>query len=174
MKRLGNRKTTWFVFLLVMTLICCNMNAYADELDDDEVDTGERVEYVEGDTVEQIDQYVDGLYNSNENARAMLSGMIRLAQSGTKLYGSYSSSYTYVAERIGVKNVKLQYKGSLGLWHTIITIDNRYFSNSATYTGSFTTTGVIGRVYRLKGTHYATYNGSTETRNNVTENLTFN
>lgn len=173
MKHMNSKKNKYLALILILILICCNMSVYAEELDDDEIDNGERVEYTEGESVDQIDQYVEGIYNSSENARATLTGMIRLAQSGTKLYGSYSSSYTYIASRIGVKNVKLQYKGSLGLWHTIITIDNRYFSNSATYTGSFTTTGVMGRVYRLKGTHYATYNGSTETRNNVTENLTF-
>ena len=173
MKNVKRNHISWIVVVMILTLFCCNTTVYAEYGDETEIDDGERAEYVEGETIENVDQYVDGIYNSNEHSRATLSGMIRLAQSGTKLAGNYSTSYTYTVDIIGVKNVKLQYKGALGLWHNIITLDNRYFTNKSSYSGSFTTTGVVGRTYRLKCTHYITNNGSTETRDNVTGNLTF-
>lgn len=119
------------------------------------------------------DQYVDGIYNVSGNARASMTGVIRLCQSDGKLVANYSTSYTYSVDKIGVKNIKLQYKGSLGIWHDIITLDNRYRTNAAAYQGAFSCSGVIGRVYRLKGTHYIVDGSYTETRNNVTDTLTF-
>lgn len=138
-----------------------------------ELDSDEQVEYVEGGDIGEIDEYVDGIYNTSEYARADISGVIRLAKSGTTLYGSYTTSYTYAVDRIGVKNVKLQYKSSLGVWYTLVTLDNRYVTNDSFYAGSFTTTGTFGRTYRLKCTHYITNDSTTQTRSNETEELTF-
>lgn len=138
-----------------------------------ELDSDEQIEYVEGEEIEEIDEYVDGIYNISEYARADISGVIRLAKSGTKLGGSYSTSYTYAVDKIGIKNLKLQYKSSLGIWYTLITLDDRYVTNDSLYAGSFTTTGTFGRTYRLKCTHYITNDGTTQTRDNVTGELTF-
>lgn len=149
-----------------------SINAYAAD-DELELDSDEYVEYVEGGVVETFDKYVDGIYNTNENARVSMTGVIRLAKSGTTLYGSYTTSYTYAVDRIGVKNVKLQYKSSLGVWYTLVTLDNRYVTNDSFYAGSFTTTGTFGRTYRLKCTHYITNDSTTQTRSNETEELTF-
>lgn len=148
------------------------MNVYAAE-EEIELDSNEEVEYVEGDTVDEVDEYVDGIYNTNEYMRVNLTGLLRLIKSGTKLCGSYTTTYSYAVDRIGVKNVKLQYKGSLGVWYTLITLDDRYFTDKSTYTGSFTTTGAIGRTYRLKATHYIKDGSRTETKENQTGNLTF-
>lgn len=163
-------KISLFLFGLLFFM---SINAYAAEGDEIEIDSNEQVDYVEGDTIDKVDKYVDGIYNTNEYMRTGISGVVRLAQSGTKLHGSYSTSYTHVVDKIGVKDVKLQYKGSLKIWYTIITLDDRHFTNNSTYMGSFTTTGTIGRTYRLKATHYVTENGSTQTKANMTGELTF-
>ena len=63
--------------------------------------------------------------------------------------------------------------GKRGIWYNLVTLDDRYFSNMSTYTGSFSTTGTFGRTYRLKCTHYITDDGTTKTRDNVTGELTF-
>lgn len=143
------------------------------EAKDIELDSNEQIEYVENEEIGEIDEYVDGIYNTSEYARADISGVIRLAKSGTKLHGSYTTSYTYAVDKIGVKNVKLQYKSSLGIWYNLVTLDDRYVTNDSLYGGSFTTTGTFGRTYRLKCTHYITNGSTTQTRNNVTEELTF-
>lgn len=165
------RWNKWIVFVIILTF-GMNMSVYAAE-EEIELDSNESVVYTEGDTIDEVDQYVDGIYNVSEYMRASMTGLIRLAKSGTKLHGSYSTSYTHDVDRIGVKDVKLQYKGSLGIWYTIITLDDRYFTNESTYMGSFTTTGTIGRTYRLKATHYVKDGSYKETRNNVTGELTF-
>lgn len=166
------RKIKWIFWVLSVLFFCINVNIYV-EAEEIELDSAEQVEYVEGEEIGEIDEYVDGIYNTSEYARADISGVIRLAKSDTKLYGSYTTSYTYAVDKIGVKNVKLQYKSSLGIWYNLVTLDDRYFSNMSTYTGSFSTTGTFGRTYRLKCTHYITDDGTTKTRDNVTGELTF-
>ena len=162
-----------FLFVLVISM---NTTVYAQGDDSEETDTEEStfISYTDQwcDTTE-VDQYVDGIYNIGENARANMTGVIRLYQSGTKLCCNYSTVYTYSVNRIGVKNIKLQYKGSLGIWHNIITLDDRYRTNAANFMGSFTCDGVVGRTYRVKGTHYISDDSYSETRNNETEGLTF-
>lgn len=160
----------WIVFLFILTF-CISINVCAEE-GEIEVD-GEKVQYIEGDYIDEADKYVDGIYNVSVQARTGMTGVIRLSQVGAKLCGSYSTSYTHVVDKIGVKNVKLQCKNSLKVWCTIITLDDRYLNNNSLYAGSFTTTGTIGRTYRLKATHYVTENGSTQTKANVTGELTF-
>ena len=166
------KKSKLLIVLLSICIFCMNINVYATETEI-ELDSDETVEFVEGEVLENFDQYVDGLYNTSENVRVSITGVIRLAQSGTKLHGSYTTSYTYAVDKIGVKNVKLQYKSSLGIWYNLITLDNRYLTDASFYAGSFTTTGTFGRTYRLKCTHYITNNGTTQTRDNVTGELTF-
>lgn len=165
-------KNKYLILLVSICVLCMNVNAYAAE-NEIELDSNEEIEYIEGDPLEHFDAYVDGIYNTNENARVSITGVIRLGKSGTTLGANYSTSYTNVVDRIGVKNLKLQYKSSLGIWYTLITLDDRYVSNKSTYTGSFTTTGTFGRTYRLKCTHYITNNGVTQTQSNETEELTF-
>lgn len=165
-------KNKWIFLVLSIFVFCLNVNLYA-KAEELELDSDEQVEYVENETIDEIDEYVDGIYNTSEYARADISGVIRLAKSGTNLHGSYSTSYTYAVDKIGVKNVKLQYKSSLGIWYNLITLDNRYVTNDSLYGGSFTTTGTFGRTYRLKCTHYITDDGTTKTRDNVTGELTF-
>lgn len=162
----------WIVFLFIM-VFCFSVNANASE-GEKELDSDEKVDYEEnGLLIEDIDQYVDGIYNTSDLARTGLTGIVRLAQGKSKLQASYSTSYTYDVDKIGVKNVKLEYKGSLKVWHTIVTLDNRYVTNDSTYAGYFTCDGTFARTYRLKATHYVTINGSTQTKNNVTGELTF-
>lgn len=173
------RKASRIIAIILVMALCMGMSVSADdetEEDMEAVDT-EQMSFSEDEgqltDIDEFDQYVDGIYNVGKNARAAMSGVIRLGRSGTKLISNYSTVYTYSVDRIGVKNIKLQYKGSLGIWHTIITLDDRYYTNKATYMGSFSCSGVIGRTYRMKGTHYIINGSYTETRNNVTLELDF-
>lgn len=170
-------KMSKVITLVFAIILCLNITVYAQEYDETESDSEELQSFVEADGFDEesmiIDQYVDGIYNVGKNARAAMTGVIRLYQSGSKLAAVYSTDYTYAVNRIGVKNIKLQYKGSLGIWHTIITLDDRYSTNSSAYQSSFSCSGVIGRVYRVKGTHYIVDGSYTENRNNVTGELTF-
>lgn len=167
-------KNKWnkFNILLIVLVLSMNINVYAAN-EEIELDSDEQIEYEEDISIENWDEYVDGIYNTNANARVSITGVVRLGRSGSKLGGSYSTSYDCTVDKIGVKNVKLQYKSSLGIWYNLITLDNRYVEDASFYAGSFTTTGTFGRTYRLKCTHYITNNGTTQTRNNVTEELTF-
>ena len=170
-----NKKISKIMALLLIVTMMMSITAFA-EGNDSEIEQ-EQLSFSEydgsNDNIGEIDQYVDGIYNIGENARASMSGVIRLYQSGTKLATTYSTAYTKTVDRIGVKNIKLQYKGSLGLWHDIITIDDRYRTNDAAYQGGFSCSGVIGRTYRMKGTHYIIDGSYKESRNNVTDGLTF-
>lgn len=160
--------------LCVVLVLGINVNVFAEEV---ELDADEQLEYTEDESLSEIygeaDQYVDGMYNVGSGARTDLTGLIRLSQYQTKLQADYSTAYNYEVSKIGIKNLKLQYKSSLGIWYNIITIDDRYVTNEAVYMGRFTCNGTIGRTYRLKGTHYAVVNGKTITRDNITGNLTF-
>lgn len=158
--------------LLFILMLSININVHAAS-EETELDSDEQIEYEEGIVIEDWDEYVDGIYNANPNARASITGVVRLGRSGSKLGGSYSTSYDYAVDKIGVKNVKLQYKSSLGIWYNLVTLDDRYVTNDSLYAGSFTTTGTFGRIYRLKCTHYITNDGTTQTRDNVTGELTF-
>lgn len=173
MNRKQNKLYKWIVLSMIVVL-CMSVNVSATEI---EIDSDEQLEYEEGENLEekwgQPDQYVDGIYNVGREARADLSGIIRLGQYKTKVQADYSTSYSYDVSKIGIKNLKLQYKGSLGLWYTIITFDDRHVTNDSLYMGSFTCNGTIGRTYRLQGTHYAVVNGTTKTRFNTTEGMTF-
>ena len=51
-------------------------------------------------------------------------------------------------------------------------MDDRYRTNASAYQGSFSCSGVVGRVYRVTGTHYIINGSYTESRNNVTGELT--
>lgn len=157
---------------MLIVVFCMNMTVYAAD-EEIELDSEEQIAYTEGDTLDEIDQYVDGIYNVNEYMRATMSGLIQLSQSGAKLQANYSTGYTSTVDVIGVKNVKLQYKGSLKIWYTVITIDDRHVNNDSIYAGAFTCNGVVGRTYRLKATHYIKLGSYTETRDNSTLELTF-
>ncbi|MDY2626725.1 MAG: hypothetical protein SOW08_00180 [Lachnospiraceae bacterium] len=164
----------FFVFVLVL-VFGLSITAYAED-DSENIDV-EQSSFVSNvgqwNSIEDFEQCVDGIYNVNDNARASMSGVIRLYQSGTKLCCNYSTSYTYDVNKIGVKNIKLQYKGSLGIWHTIITLNDEYRRNASDFMGSFSCNGVVGRTYRAKGTHYISDDSYSESRNNETEGLTF-
>lgn len=176
---------TWrkvLVFLVLVTL-CWNGTAYAQGAENTGEESVEQelnsfVEY-EGEAPDfgEIDQSVNGINDVMPGARENLLGMIRLYQSGTRLCCVYSTSYTTNAKRIGVKNLKLQYKGTLGLWRTIVTIDDKYRENASEFLASFSCDGVKGRVYRVTATHYIKgLTGKpnyTESKNNQTGNLTF-
>lgn len=159
------------LLLMVVLLFSFNITAFAEENDSISTETGafEEIENWDG----QKDQYVDGIYNTNPQARAALTGVIQLSQSGTKLVSQYSTSYSTNVSRIGVKNVRLMYKGSLGIWHTIVTLDDRYNTNDSLYAGAFSVTGTIGRTYMLSCTHYYKTSVSSGTKYNETEGLTF-
>ena len=173
MNRQWNKMYRWLVLCIVL-LLGMSINVSAEGFEDD---ADKQLEYTEGENLAEIwgkaDQYADGIYNVGENARVDLTGMVRLSQYKTKLQADYTTGYTYRASKLGIKNLKLQYKGSLGIWNTIITIDDRYWTDTMTYMGSFTCNGTIGRTYRLQGTHYAVVDGTTISRFNTTENLTF-
>lgn len=160
--------------LFLIMVFGMTLNVSAKEIDEN---NNEQLEFLEGENLNEEfgepDQYVDGIYNVGENARANLTGLVRLSQYKTKLQADYSTGYSYKVSKLGIKNLKLQYKGSLGIWYTIITIDDRYRTDTMTYVGSFTCNGTIGRTYRLQGTHYAVVDGTTISRFNTTENLTF-
>lgn len=161
--------------ILSILVFSINITAYAEEnVEDAEI---EQTSFIKHDgsweEIDEFDQYVDGIYNVSNNARTAMSGVIRLCQSGTKLCCNYSTSYSYNVNKIGVRNIKLQYKGSLGIWHTIITLDNEYRNNASDFMGSFSCSGVVGRTYRVKGTHYISDDNYSESRNNETEGLTF-
>lgn len=167
-------KKSGLVLLACILLLVMGITAYAED-DSENVDT-EQQSFTEEGTLadeDEFDCYVDGIYNVGANARASMAGVIRFGRSGTKLLANYTTTYTHTVDRIGIKNVKLQYKGSLGIWHTIVTLDDRYSRNDSVYMGSFSCTGVFGRTYRMKGTHYIIDGSYTETRNNVTLELTF-
>lgn len=168
-------KKSGLIVLSFLLIFVTGITASAED-DLENVDT-EQASFCEEEgepiSVDEFDYYVDGIYNVGENARASMVGVIRLGRSGSKLVSNYTTSYTHTVNRIGVKNIKLQYKGSLGIWHTIITLDDRYYTNQSAYMGSFSCSGVFGRTYRMKGTHYIIDGSYTETRNNVTLELTF-
>lgn len=169
-------KKSRFAILSLILIFSVGMTAYAEEDDSEPVDI-EQSSFTEDsnlwEEMTESDPYVNGIYNVGENARANMTGIVRLGKSGSKLIADYSTVYTYSVDRIGVKNIKLQYKGSLGIWHNVITLDDRYRTNSGAYQGAFSCSGVIGRTYRLKGTHYIINGSYTETRNNVTLELDF-
>lgn len=168
-------KSTQRILLACILLFSMSMTVFAEgETEDISTEQDSFIEY-DGQQIDfgEQDSYVDGIYNVGPNARANMVGIIRLVKSGTKLGASYSTDYTYAVDKIGLKNIKLDYKGSLGIWHNIITLDNRYNTNASSYQGAFSCTGVIGRTYRLKATHYIIDGSYTETRNNVTEDFTF-
>lgn len=161
--------------LLIACLIffSFNIQAFAEE---EELESDEQWVYVENNPADLNvvpEAYVDGIYNDNPNARASLTGVIRLSVSNNRLYASYTTTFPYAAPKIGVKNVKLQYQNSLKIWTNAITLDDRHATNDTFYTGYFSCNGVFNRTYRLKVTHYVVYNGKTQTKTNVTENLKF-
>ncbi|MDY2626735.1 MAG: hypothetical protein SOW08_00230 [Lachnospiraceae bacterium] len=169
------RKLERIMVFVVLAVFCLNITVCAQEND---VDIScEQESFVEYDDqindIGEIDQYADGIYNVGTNARASMSGLIRIYQSSSKLACVYSTEYSHTVNKVGVKNIKLQYKGSLGIWHNIITLDDRYATNTTEYMGSFSCTGVVGRVYRVKGTHYIVDGSYTQSRDNVTGELTF-
>lgn len=167
------------LMMACLIIFCFEIQASAQETDEVELESDEQWEYVENDPADQniaLDAYVDGIYNDSNvaNARsASLTGVIRLASSSQKLYASYTTTYPYVATKVGVKNIRLQYQNSLKVWTNAIKIDDRHVNNDSFYTGYFTCNGVFNRTYRLKVTHYVVYNGKTQTKTNVTENLKF-
>lgn len=169
-------KISKLLSLILIMVLSINMTVFAEDDDSEPIDT-EQSSFIEDDEQiqepEDFDQYVDGIYNVGKNARASMTGVIRLGRSGTKLIANYSTDYTQKVDRIGVKNITLQYKGALGIWHTITTLDDRYSTNTSSYQGAFSCSGVVGRTYRLKATHYIVNGSYTETRNNITDNLTF-
>lgn len=173
MNKKWRKYSSWMVLLLIL-IFCMSINVLAEE---NEKDTGEQLEYTEGEDLSEKfgepDKYVDGIYNVGKNVRTDLTGLVRLSKYNIKVQADYSTGYTYKVKKIGVKNLTLQYKSSLGLWYTITTIDNRYRENALSYMGSFTCNGTIGRTYRLKCTHYVVDNGSTKTRDNITGELKF-
>lgn len=164
------------LMMACLIVFCFEIQVFAQEADEVELESDEQWEYVENDPADQnmvLDAYVDGIYNDNPNARTSLTGVIRLASSSQKLYASYTTTYPYAATKIGVKNVKLQYQNSLKIWTNAVKIDDRHATNDTFYTGYFTCNGVFNRTYRLKATHYVVYKGKTQTKTNVTENLKF-
>lgn len=165
------RWSKWFILICILTF-CMNINVCAAD-DEDESVNEEQTSFIEGDVVDTVDQYVDGIYNVGPNARAYMTGVIQLSQVGSKLQAYYATSYTSTVDRIGVKNIKLDYKGSLGVWYNIITLEDRYLTNKSTYTGAFTCNGVFNRTYRLQATHYIKDGSYSQSRKNITENLTF-
>lgn len=159
----------------MIMMFCMSMNAYAAESvaeDEIEANSVEQNAFEEGAVIDQWDTYLENTTTGEERAASIL-GIVRLGRSGTKLGGNYSTAYDYDVDKIGIKNLKLQYKTSLGVWKTLVTLDNRYVTNDSLYAGSFTTTGVVGRTYRLKCTHYITDDGKTQTRSNQTGEVEF-
>lgn len=167
MKRLSK-----VIILICILIFGMNMSVYAAE-DESESSIVEQTSFIEEDMSDEAEQFVDGIYNVDPNARASMTGVIQLSQTGTKLHAYYSTSYTSTVDKIGVKNIKLDYKGSLGIWYNIITLEDRYLTNKSTYTGDFSCTGVPGRIYRLQATHYIKNGSYTQNRYNITEDLTF-
>ncbi|MDO5408970.1 MAG: hypothetical protein Q4F21_00770 [Lachnospiraceae bacterium] len=171
-KMKNGRKILFLVLVLVVGL---NSTAYAAN----DVESGSKevdslvVNENSSISVEDSIQSVDGIYNVDGKARASMTGVINLSQAGGKLVGNYSTTYTKVVDRIGVKNIKLQYQGALKIWYTIITVGDKYTTNDSGYMGAFTCDGVFGRTYRMSATHYIKNDSYTETRNNITEGLTF-
>ncbi len=164
-------KVKKIVALVIVMVLCISVTAFAAESDDitTEVNSFEEVESWEG----EVDQYVDGKYNISSNARAALTGTLRLSQSGSTLVSSYSTTYSYDVDKIGIRNVRLMYLTSLKVWNTIVTLDNRYRTDASTYAGAFTITGTFGRTYMLSATHYVTNGSTTQTKYNETSELTF-
>lgn len=171
MKRKWNKLS---VCLMIM-MLCMSMNVSAAESaaeDEIEANSIEQNAFEEGAVLDQWDTYMENTTTGEERAASIL-GIVRLGRSGAELGGNYSTSYDYVVDKIGIKNLKLQYKTSLGVWKTLVTLDERYVTNDSVYIGSFITKGVVGRTYRLKCTHYITDNGKTKTRSNQTGEVEF-
>lgn len=160
------------VILIFALAACFNMTAFATENDSitTEVNSFEELDSWTGES----ENSVDGIYNVYPNSRASMSGVLTLSKSGTKLYASYSTTYPSTVSRIGVKNVRLMYKSTLGLWNTIVTLDDRYETNSDSFLGAFSVTGTPGRTYTLSATHYYKSSVSSESRYNETDELKFN
>lgn len=174
-KKTSVKKLLLAVLIMVFSL---SLTAYAQETEEDEMGDGvvEQADYTENVNLEDLgepDQIVYGENNTSTNARVSMTGVLELAQYGTKVGGSYSTSYTYAVSRIGVKNMKLQYKNILGIWVTAVNIGERYTTNSSLHGGSFTCSGVDGRTYRLKATHYVIVDGTTIERDNATDSMKF-
>ena len=84
-------KNKWnkFNILLIVLVLSMNINVYAAN-EEIELDSDEQIEYEEDISIENWDEYVDGIYNTNANARVSITGVVRLGRSGSKLGGSYS------------------------------------------------------------------------------------
>lgn len=165
------KKTKKIISLIMLLCIITNINIVASA---QEESTDVEVNSFSEDNApafKESDPYVDGIYNTG--ARSAMTGLVRLYKSGSKVCALYSTVYTSKVDQIGVKDIKLQYKGSLGVWHTIVSINNRYSTNDSSYQGSFSCTGVLGRTYRLKATHYIIDGIGSESKNNETGGLTF-
>ena len=156
--------------ILAMTL-CMGMTVFAAEDDSVETEISSFQEYDSWE--EEVDQSIDGKYNTNPNARAALNGVLNLAQSGTKVVAQYSTVYSKDVDKIGVRNVRLMYLTSLKLWNTIVTLDDRYLTDSSVYTGAFSVTGTYGRTYMLSATHYYVNGVASEKLYNETGELKF-
>ncbi len=165
-----NKIKKLFILIVIMVL-SMNLTAFAAESDSAaiEVESFEELDNWEG----EIDQSVDGIYNTSSAARAALTGTLQLSKSGTKVVAQYASTYSTTVNRIGVQNVRLMYKNALRVWDTIVTLDDRYRTNASTYAGAFTVTGTYGRVYMLSCTHYYVDTLSSGTKYNETDGLTF-
>lgn len=160
------------VFVICVLVFCMNISALA--ADNDSIDT-EVSSFQEHDEWNgTIDQSVEGIYNTSPNSRVSLTGILNLAQSGTSLVARYSTTYPSSVNRIGVRNIRLMYKTTLGVWNTIVTLDDRYRTNASSYLGSFSVTGTPGRTYMLSATHYYKDTVSSDSKYNETGSLKFN
>ena len=89
-----NNKFMKLITVLLVCVFCINITAYAAE-EEIELEAEESVEYVEDNadySLEDYERYVEGIYNTSENARASLGGLLVLAKSGTTLIADYDTT----------------------------------------------------------------------------------
>lgn len=162
-----------FIFLTALLTLCFSMTALAAEDEDSITTEVESFTEFDGNWEGEMEKQVEGIYNTNPNARAAMTGVMNLGKSGTNVVASYVTRYSNTVSKIGVKNVRLMYKTTLGIWNTIVTLDNRYVTNNVVYSGGFYVTGTVGRTYMLSGTHYYETAVSSQSKYNETEDFTF-
>lgn len=164
------------IALICIISLCLNLTALASDgsPDDDSIETEVQSFQEYNEWNGEIDQSVDGIYNTNPNSRVSLTGILNLSKSGTKVVAQYSTTYVHDVNRIGVRNIRLMYKTTLGIWNTIVTLDDRYRTNASSCSGAFSVTGTPGRTYMLSATHYYNNAVSSDSKYNETGSLKFN
>lgn len=137
-----NYKRLLSSMLLIITLICFGLVAYAED------DTGSA--------------YASALINSYS---------VRLTNSGTTLSASASVTAKAKYDQVGFSTLKFQ-KYTDGSWVTVKTISAVYRYEAASYSGTHTYTGESGEKYRVVCTFYVRNGTTSDSRTSTSSSIT--